>query len=125
MTTADRPGPSRRQLVLGGTLGAAAAAFLAACGTKTPDTAGQSGVDPTTTAVTPTVPITDPSEAEVAGEQQNLRTAASLELVVASAYTTYGKKLSDTDLAAQATRIAADHISTAAPPLGGTFGAAI
>ncbi|MEZ5140278.1 MAG: hypothetical protein R2711_16345 [Acidimicrobiales bacterium] len=57
MTPTDRDASaSRRQLLLTGSLGAAATAFLAACGTKDNSKSGQSGVDPTTTLVTPTVP---------------------------------------------------------------------
>ncbi|HRW37699.1 MAG TPA: hypothetical protein P5254_08370 [Aquihabitans sp.] len=114
MTPTDRDASaSRRQLLLTGSLGAAATAFLAACGTKDNSKSGQSGVDPTTTLVTPTVPLGEPSEVELATEQQNLRTAASLELVVAAAYTTYGPKLTDAELSAQAERIAGEHTELA------------
>jgi hypothetical protein len=116
--TADRdattPATTRRNLLLTGTLGAAATAFLAACGTKTPDTAGQSGIDPTPTIVTPTVPLEGASEVELTTDVQNLRTAASLELVVASAYTTYGPKITDAEISAQAARIAGEHTAFAA-----------
>lgn len=108
--TADRDAlRSRRQLLVTGTMGAAAAAFLAACGTDQPDVSGASGVDPTTTSVTPTVPVKAIVEADIIGEQQNLATAASLELVVASAYDTYGPRLADAELVTQAARIAEDH----------------
>lgn len=110
----DAAGTSRRKLLLTGTLGAAATAFLVACGTKDESTSGASGVDPTTTLVTPTVPEADPSEADRAAELQDLRTAASLELVVAEAYATYGPDLSDPELAAQAARIADEHTELAA-----------
>lgn len=108
--TADRTAlQSRRQLLVTGTLGAAAAAFLAACGTDNPDNSGASGVDPTTTSVTPTVPLKEIAEADIIGEQQNLATAASLEYVVAEAYDTYGPTLSDPRMVIQAARIADEH----------------
>ena len=112
MTTNDQIASRRQALRIGG-LGAAAAAFLAACGTKDHSTSGQSGVDPTTTLVTPTVPVAAPSEDDLATELTNLRTATSLELVVAEAYGTYGGKLEDADLQAAAVRFAADHTTLA------------
>jgi hypothetical protein len=100
---------TRRQLLRTGAIGAAAAAFLAACGTNDDRPAGQSGVDPTTTAVAPTVPIEEPSIDELAYDTTVLRTATSLELVVAEAYGTFGVDLSDPALVATAERFGADH----------------
>ena len=111
--TSPTTGPSRRQLITTGAFGAAAAAFLAACGTKTDRTAGQSGVDPTTTAVAPTVPIAEITAADKAEDIDQLRTATSLELLAAQLYTQYGKVLTDADWKANAARYAEDHAAAA------------
>lgn len=105
LTTAS----TRRQLLRTGAIGAAAAAFLAACGTNDDRPAGQSGVDPTTTAVAPTVPIEEPTEEELTYDITVLRTATSLELLVAEAYATFGSDLSDPALVATAERFGTDH----------------
>jgi hypothetical protein len=84
--TTDPALTSRRRLIVGGGIGAAAAAFLAACGSKSGAPAGQSGVSPTTTNVAPTVPTTLPNKTALEYNTTVLRTGASLELVVANAY---------------------------------------
>lgn len=111
--TSPASGPSRRQLITTGAFGAAAAAFLAACGTKTDRSAGQSGVDPTTTAVAPSVPIAEITAADKAEDIDLLRTATSLELLAADLYVKYGKALTDADWKANAARFAEDHAAAA------------
>jgi hypothetical protein len=107
--TADLTATTRRQLLRTGAIGAAAAAFLAACGTNDERPPGQSGIDPTTTLVPPTVPEEPPSVDELAYDTTVLRTASSLELVVAEAYGTFGSELTTPELVATAARIEADH----------------
>lgn len=113
-TSAPDAGTTRRQLLRTGALGAAAAAFLAACGTDSESPAGQSGVDPTTTVVTPTVPLEEPSDADLVYETTLLRTATSLELVAAAAYADFGPDLTDPELVATVARFQADHEANAA-----------
>ena len=113
--TADpATGTTRRQLISIGALGAAATAFLAACaGTKSDRTAGQSGIQPTTTIAAPDAPLKDITEADRAEDTTLLRTATSLELLAAEQYKTYGPVLKDADWKANAARFAIDHAAAA------------
>jgi hypothetical protein len=113
-TSSPAPGTTRRQLIRTGTIGAAAAAFLAACGTKADRHAGQSGDDPSTTIAAPEAPAPEASEADLAYDTDLLRTATSLELLAAAQYKEFGPKLTDADWKASAARFAADHEATAA-----------
>ncbi len=112
--TSSPTGTTRRQIITTGAFGAAAAAFLAACGTKTDKTAGQSGFDPTTTIAAPEAPLPEVSEADLAYDIDLLRTATSLELLAADLYKEYGSTLDDADWKANAERFAADHEAAAA-----------
>lgn len=112
--TSSPTGTTRRQLIRTGAFGAAAAAFLAACGTKADKSAGQSGVDPTTSIAAPEAPLPDVTEADLAFDTDLLRTATSLELLAAELYQEYGRLLDDEEWKATATRFAADHEATAA-----------
>ncbi len=116
MNPTDSPvtGATRRQIITTGAFGAAAAAFLAACGTKTDRTAGQSGADPTPTLAPPEPPLPEASEADLAYDTDLLRTATSLELLAAQLYTEYGPKFTDEEWKANAARFAADHEAAAA-----------
>ncbi|MCU1371416.1 MAG: hypothetical protein JWO77_2610 [Ilumatobacteraceae bacterium] len=113
-TSSTASGTTRRQIIRTGAVGAAAAAFLAACGTKTDRKAGQSGADPSTTIAAPEAPLPDVSEADLAADTDQLRTATSLELLAAVQYKEYGPKLKDPEWKAAAARFAADHEATAA-----------
>lgn len=113
-TSSPAPGTTRRQLIRTGAFGAAAAAFLAACGTKADRKAGQSGADPSTTIAAPEAPLPEVSEADLAADTDQLRTATSLELLAADLYKEYGAKLEDADWKANAARFATDHEATAA-----------
>jgi len=104
---------TRRQLLRTGAIGAAATAFLAACGGGQKSPSGLSGIDPTTTLVTPTVPVLEPSQADLDYDTTVLRTATSLELVVAGAYAEFGTQLTDPALVATAARFGADHEANA------------
>ena len=106
-------GTTRRQIITTGAFGAAAAAFLAACGTKSDSKAGQSGDDPTTTAVAPEAPLPEVSEADLAYDTDLLRTATSMELLAADLYEQYGPKLSSEEWKTQCARFAADHQAAA------------
>lgn len=113
-TSSPAPGTTRRQLIRTGAFGAAAAAFLAACGTKSDRTAGQSGLDPTTTIAAPEAPLPDIAAADLAFDTDLLRTATSLELLAADLYDKYGKRIVDADWKANAERFAVDHRAAAA-----------
>jgi hypothetical protein len=113
-TSSPATGTTRRQMITTGAFGAAAAAFLAACGTKADRSAGQSGIDPTTTIAAPDAPLPDVSEADLAGDTDLLRTATSLELLAADLYKEYGSTLDDAEWKANAARFAADHEAAAA-----------
>jgi hypothetical protein len=108
-TSSTSTGSTRRQIITTGAFGAAAAAFLAACGTKANRTAGQSGIDPTTTEAAPEAPLPDVTEADLAYDTDLLRTATSLELLAADLYDEYGPKLDDAEWKANAERFASDH----------------
>ena len=113
-TSSPAPGTTRRQLIRTGAFGAAAAAFLAACGTKADRSAGQSGDDPSTTIAAPDAPLPDISEADLAYDTDLLRTATSLELLAADLYEEHGPDLTDEDWKANAARYAVDHRAAAA-----------
>ena len=113
-TSSPASGTTRRQVLTTGAFGAAAAAFLAACGTKTDKSAGQSGVDPTTTSTPPSIPPVEVSEADLAADTDMLRTATSIELLAADLYDEYGPKISDAEWKANAERFAEDHRTAAA-----------
>lgn len=102
---------SRRHALITGTVGAAAAAFLAACSSATE--AGRSGTPTTTTEVAPTVPPKQSTEAALEEDVTLLRTATSLELLVAKVYDTYGPKLDDSAWMTTASRFSTDHASAA------------
>jgi hypothetical protein len=112
-TSSPASGTTRRQLIRTGAFGAAATALLAACGTKSDNRAGQSGVDPTTTIAAPEAPIPDISAADIAYNVDLLRTATSLELLAADLYEEYGKELEDAEWKASAARFATDHAAAA------------
>jgi hypothetical protein len=114
-STPDTPAPtSRRDLLVGGAFGAAATAFLAACGGGG-DSAplGQSGIAPSTTLVMPTVPLEEPSDADLADDVTQLRTATSLELLAAQLYAQYAPRIADAEWSGHAARFAADHEAAA------------
>jgi len=90
-----RPGMSRRQALRTAGIGAAATAFLAACGKKGGPAAGRSGTPTSTTAVAPAVPAKAPTTEDIAMDVTLLRTGTSLELLAAKVYDTYGPKLDD------------------------------
>lgn len=101
---------SRRHALITGTVGAAAAAFLASCSSESQ--AGRSGTPTTTTEVAPKLPKKDPSAEAEEEDVTLLRTGTSLELLVAEVYDTYGPKL-DAEWVGVAERFSADHASTA------------
>lgn len=103
------PRTSRRDLLLGGAFGAAAATFLAACGGGSSAPVGQSGDAPATTLVRPTVPLAEPSAADLENDVTLLRTATSLELLAEELYGTYAGRISDAEWAGHAERFGADH----------------
>ena len=107
------PTSSRRQLITTGAFGAAAAAFLAACGTKSDKTAGQSGDDPVPTSAAPEAPLPEVSEADLAYDTDLLRTATSMELLAADLYKEYGPNLTDAEWKTEFARFAADHEAAA------------
>lgn len=106
-------GTSRRAFLRTAGLGAASAAVLAAC-SRNHDKAGQSGLEVPTTLTPPTVPTTVPSEATLKLEATQIRTAASLELLIASVYADHGPKFTDPALREAATRFESDHNAAAA-----------
>ena len=112
-TSSTPSGVGRRQIITTGAFGAAAAALLAACGTKSDRTAGQSGVDPTTTAVAPEAPLAEITAADKAYDVDLLRTATSLELLAADLYKQYGPILKDAEWAGNAARFGTDHEAAA------------
>lgn len=103
---------SRRGLLRAGGLGLLGATVLAACG---PDNspAGISGAAKTTTIVAPTIPATEPSELALAEDVVQFSTAASIELLVAEAYGTYGPKLSTAELRSTAADFKTAHDAAA------------
>ncbi len=112
-STPSSAGTTRRNLLVTGGLGAAAAAFLAACGTDTSKPVGASGDDPTPTGVAPTAPPPEASADDLQWDITVLRTAASLELLAAQLYREYGPMLEDAAWAAEAKRYASEHRETA------------
>lgn len=103
---------SRRQALRVAGVGAAATAFLAACG-KEDIQAGQSGAVPSSTSTTPPVPPTPATAADLNEDTTLLRTGTSLELLVADLYDKYGTKLDDRDWKDRAARFALDHRAAA------------
>ncbi|MCU1499573.1 MAG: hypothetical protein JWM47_3526 [Acidimicrobiales bacterium] len=114
--------PSRRDVLRFGTLGAAGALVLAACGREDGPPTGLSGAPAPTTSVPPTVPTTVPSATAIENDAIQLRTLRSVELLVADAYADHGKDLEDPAMAAAATRFGAAHTEAAAQ-LGETIDA--
>jgi hypothetical protein len=114
MTATAPQSPARRTLLVSSAVGAAAAAFLAACGTSSDSPSGASGDDPTPTGVAPTAPPPEASADDRAWDITVLRTAASLELLAADLYRTYAPFLSSGAWTEQAARYAADHRGAAA-----------
>lgn len=112
-TSSPTSGTTRRQMMRTGAIGAAAAAFLAACGTKSGRTAGQSGIDPTTTIAAPEAPVLQATAADKAYDTDLLRTATSLELLAAQLYAQYGKVIKDAEWQANALRFGVDHAAAA------------
>lgn len=106
------PTTTRRNVLRYGTLGAAGAVFLAACGSDRAP-AGISGEPVPTTIVVPTVPALAPNEADKAADQAQLHTLISIESLVAEMYRTYGGKVTDAELAPLVTGFAADHTANA------------
>ncbi len=114
MTATSPASPTRRTLLISSAVGAAAAAFLAACGTSSDSPSGASGDDPTPTGVPPTAPPPEASADDRAWDITVLRTAASLELLATELYRTYAPFLSSAEWAEQASRFAVDHRGAAA-----------
>ena len=104
---------SRRSLLRAGGVGLFAAAFVAACG-KDEKQAGVSGLAATTTSIAPSVPVTQPSEVALEENRTQLRTAQSVELLVAGVYGQFGPKLADAELRDAAFRYQTDHAAVAA-----------
>ena len=116
MSTPEPSGMSRRQVLRTGTIGAASAAFLAACTharKKHPAPPGTSGSPVETTLVAPTVPTTQPSAVALDDDITLWRTGTSLELVAAAAYRNIGTKLTDDGWRTIASRWADDHEANA------------
>ena len=110
-------GTTRRTVLRAGGLGLGAA-FLAACSADI-KSGGISGTPPSSTSIPATVPTTVPSAAALQGDATQLRTAASVELLVADVYTKYGPKLSDPAFVEHAARFAEDHAAAAEVYLAG------
>ena len=112
--TTNSQATSRRQLLRTAGIGAAAAAFLAACsGTENKAPVGASGDAPTLVATTPTAPMDAPTAVQLEYDITVLRTATSMELLAVQLYTKYGARFSDPAWQAEATRFAADHQAAA------------
>lgn len=110
-------GTTRRGLLRAGGLGLSAA-FLASCAKEiTPG--GVSGTPASSTSTPATVPVTVPSMIALAADATQLRTAASVELLIADVYTNYGPKLTDPAFVEHAARFAEDHAAAADAYLAG------
>ncbi len=109
-TTPDAP--SRRSLLKLSGLGVAGAAFLAACSKDEPK-AGQSGDPVTTTLVAPEPPEETYTAAEITFDNVVLKTASSLELLVADAYKANASKITSDTWAGEIERLQTDHETTA------------
>lgn len=107
-TAPSATGISRRTVLRSGGLTALTAVFLAACG-KEHEQLGRSGPAPSTTAVAPSVPATEPTESTLAEGVVQRSTLSSIELLVAKVYDDQGPKLGDTKLMDAAERFATDH----------------
>src|SRR5690606_19456704 len=116
MNTMDTNTPGqvtdRRTLLTAGTAGLAATALLAACSDDGP-TPGLSGDPVPTTAVPPTAPPKEPTEAELQADRDTFATAHSLELLAAEVYDRFGGDLQDPEMGAAAERFATDHRAAA------------
>ncbi len=106
------PVATRRAVLLGG-IGAAGAAFLAACGSDDEPRPGVSGNPLTETTMPPEVPTTEPGPDALEMDVTLLRTAASLELAVAGAYGDLAGQIADPELRAAAERFGSDHEAAA------------
>jgi hypothetical protein len=104
-------GTTRRGLLRAGGLGLSAA-FLASCA-KEIEPGGIAGTPPSSTSTPATVPVTVPSDAALADDATELRTAASVHLLVADVYTKYGPKLTDPVFVEHAARFGEDHAAAA------------
>lgn len=104
-------GTTRRAVLRAGGLGLGAA-FLASCSADI-KSGGISGTPASSTSTPATVPVTVPSEVALAADATQLRTAASVELLVADVYTKYGPKLTDAVFVEHAARFAEDHAAAA------------
>lgn len=103
---------SRRTLLTAGTAGLAATALLAACSDDGP-TPGLSGEPVPSTAVPPTAPDREPTEAQLQADRDTFATASSLELLAADVYRRFGGDFENQELAAAAERFATDHEAAA------------
>jgi len=113
MSQDPRPTTSRRTLLKAGTVGAAGALFLAACGKKDGPPVGLSGSPVSSTSTPPTVPVTVPSATAIENDAIQLRTLRSVELLVAEVYADHGPDIVDTGLKADAARFGAAHTAAA------------
>lgn len=110
-------GTTRRNVLRAGGIGLGAA-FLASC-SKEIKTGGISGTPASSTSTPATVPRKLPSEAALAADATQLRTAASVELLIADVYTKYGPRLTDAAFVDHAARFAEDHAAAAEVYLAG------
>lgn len=113
MSPEQRTPTSRRNVLRLGTLGAAGALVLAACGREDGPPAGLSGSPAPSTSVPPTVPTTSPSATAIEDDAIQLRTLRSVELLVAEAYADHGKDLEDPAMAEAAKRFGQAHTAAA------------
>lgn len=104
--------PSRRSILKAGSVGVFAAAFLAACADDDP--VGVSGTPAPATSVPPTVPPREATEAERAEVEIQLRTLASVELLVADVYDAHSADITDAALVPLVGRLAGEHRAAAA-----------
>lgn len=112
---------SRRQVLQVGGLGALSAAFLAACGTDAYDTRpGVAGAGTPAPEVPPTVPPGEPNSAQLATQEVDLHTVASVEALLAETYEAHASVLSDDELRSAAERFAADHQAASETIVGHT-----
>lgn len=104
--------PSRRTILKAGSIGVFASAFLAACADDDP--VGLSGTPAPATSVPPTVPPREPTQAERDEVEIQLRTLASVELVLAGVYDAHAGDITDPALAPLVGRLAGEHRAAAA-----------
>lgn len=103
---------SRRSLLRAGSFAAAGAAVLAACSTDDRPV-GISGKPAPATSTPPTVPPLEPTASQIADDQSQLHTLASVEALVAEVYTDHAANIADPTLRSAAERFATDHASAA------------